>query len=278
MDKQEIHRNYEKEFLKIFNGLCYSRSGWQVWADVMCVIACSISNAADRTEPRFSDREKEYAACIERIGSVESPAKLMGIVVDALEDNPEQDFLGAMYMQLNLGDHWKGQFFTPYHVCKLMSDISIGVGVKDEVKKKGYISINDPTCGAGATLIAGVNTLRKFGINYQRHAIFIGQDLDRVVAMMCYIQLSLLGCAGYVVVANTITNPHCGSALKPIEKEGQEFWYMPMFATDIWRYRIAFNSIEQLIGNTKGEIRKKDRYTYFFDFKEGENDEREKCS
>ena len=34
----------EKEFLNEFRKLCYSRSSWQVWADLMAAIACSISN------------------------------------------------------------------------------------------------------------------------------------------------------------------------------------------------------------------------------------------
>ena len=33
------------------------------------------------------------------------------IVVEALERNPEQDFLGELYMELELGNHWKGQVF-----------------------------------------------------------------------------------------------------------------------------------------------------------------------
>ncbi len=45
-------------------------------------------------------------------------AKCFAIVVEALERNPEQDFLGELYMELELGNHWKGQFFTPYCVCK----------------------------------------------------------------------------------------------------------------------------------------------------------------
>lgn len=60
----------KKEFIKIFNEMCYSRSGWQVWSDLISTMACSIANAVDRSEPRFSNREKEYAHCIERLGGV----------------------------------------------------------------------------------------------------------------------------------------------------------------------------------------------------------------
>lgn len=236
MKQSEAIQGTEKEFLSVFNQLCYSRSSWQVWADLMCVIACSLSNAIDRTSEHFEAREREYAQCIERLGSVEVPAKILSIIVMALENEPEQDFLGKMYMNLNLSNHWRGQFFTPYDICKAMSQISVG-NIDSQIEKQGYISVCDPACGAGATLIAAANTMKQSKYNFQDHVLFVGQDIDRVVGMMCYIQLSLLGCAGYICIGNTITNPLTGHALFPQEKEGQELWYMPMFQTDTWHLR-----------------------------------------
>lgn len=52
----------EKEFLDVFNRLCYSRSSWQVWAGLVSAIACTLSNVADRTPKHFEAREKEYAS------------------------------------------------------------------------------------------------------------------------------------------------------------------------------------------------------------------------
>ena len=112
-------------------------------------------------------------------------------------------------MELELGNHWKGQFFTPYCVCKMMSEITVG-DVDRQIEENGYISICDPACGAGATLIAAVNSMRNAKHNFQNHVLFVGQDIDRIVGMMCYIQLSLLGCAGYICIGNTITNPLVG--------------------------------------------------------------------
>lgn len=131
----------KKEFIKIFNEMCYSRSGWQVWSDLISTMACSIANAVDRSEPRFSNREKEYANCIERLGGVDKPAKCFAIVVEALERNPEQDFLGELYMELELGNHWKGQFFTPYNICKMMSEITVGDVDRQIEEKRIYIHL-----------------------------------------------------------------------------------------------------------------------------------------
>lgn len=82
----------QKEFMKIFHELCCSRQPWEVWSDVITMMACSIANAVDRTEKRHESREKEYAECLKRIGSAEKPAQLLAVIVNALEENPEQDF------------------------------------------------------------------------------------------------------------------------------------------------------------------------------------------
>ena len=171
-----------------------------------------------------------------------------------------------MYMQLNLGNHWKGQFFTPYCVCKMMSEITCE-DVDKHIEKQGYLSICDPTCGAGATLIAAANTLKKCKHNFQNHVVFVGQDIDRVTGMMCYIQLSLLGCAGYVCIANTLTNPLTGPVLFPNEKEGQELWYMPMFQNQIWTWRRLFQSMGGIGGTvTTEKTVEKEHFYMFFDF------------
>lgn len=150
----------EKELLDIFRQLCISRSSWQVWADLMAAMACTFANAVDKSLPRHTAREKEYAECIKRLGGVEKPAKCFAIVVEALERNPDQDFLGKLYMSLELGNHWKGQFFTPYNVCECMAGITINDNMQT-LEKQEWISVNDPACGAGATLVATANIFRR---------------------------------------------------------------------------------------------------------------------
>lgn len=277
MAKQsEVLQGTEKEFLDVFHQLCYSRNSWQVWSDVVSAIACTLSNAIDKTPGRYEAREKEYEQCIKRLDSVELPAKLMGIIVMALENEPEQDFLGKIYMQLELGNHWKGQFFTPYCVCQCMAEINIGPGIQTEIERKGYLAVNDLACGAGATLIATANTLKKHKINYQRDVLFVAQDIDRVVGQMCYIQLSLLGCPGYVAIANTLTNPVCGSVIAPIEKEDQEFWYTPFYFRDIWMSRrireaLELNKLVRMDEPAQVTIEhNEERHFYFFFEKEQE--------
>lgn len=68
----------QKEFMKIFRELCYSRQPWEVWSDVITAMACSIANAVDRTPERHEKREKEYACrCMEYEAAVRNGGKYM---------------------------------------------------------------------------------------------------------------------------------------------------------------------------------------------------------
>lgn len=154
-------QNYENEFLKLFKELAGSRSSWQVWEDLVTVMACSISNADDRSPDKFKIREEQYGHAIKNLGGMEIPAQIFCIVVNALEENPNQDFLGKLYMDLNLGNHWHGQFFTPYHISEFMAETIISEGCKAEIADKGYLSVCDPCIGSGALLIAAANAIKK---------------------------------------------------------------------------------------------------------------------
>lgn len=237
-EKNNACQGAEKEFIDLFSSLVVSRSDWQVWSDLMAAMACAIANTLDPNEKRKADREKEYTDCIKRLGSQKTAAEIFAVVIAELDHDPDQDFLGKIYMNLGLGSHWKGQFFTPFTIGQMIADTDLSDGIaKEQINRNGWTSVEDPSCGAGCTLIAAASTFRKQKINYQQHVIFIGQDIDRVTAQMCFIQLSLLGCPGYIVVADTLTNPICGSVLAPHEKDNMEFWYTPMWWSDIWTYR-----------------------------------------
>lgn len=227
---------WEKQFLSVFRPLTDRYPAWRVWADFVELAGCTISNVLDKEQ--FEKREKRYLDIVGNYEKeeVEAFAMLMAIVTQALYDDPDQDFLGKLFMCLELGNHWKGQFFTPYDVCRLMADMQV-TELHDRLQKQGVVSVNDCACGAGALLIAFANAVKRFGVNFQQHVLFVAQDLDRVAAMMCYIQLSLLGCPGYVLVGDTLKHPPTNGLA------GQEVWYTPMYFSDIWSLRRRFASL-----------------------------------
>lgn len=236
--------DYREAFLKTFSGLTRAHHDWSVWSDFVTMLSCAISNSLDKAN--YEKREALYLRIIKGYDKQEQKLfpELAAHTVLALEENPEQDFLGSLFMELNLGDHWKQQIFTPYSVCQLMAEIATN-NISERVKSDGFISVNDCACGAGATLIAAINEARrqleKEHLNFQNHVLVTAQDIDFTAAMMCYIQLSLLGVAGYVKVGNSLTDP-----MTPND-DIKNYWFTPMYFSEVWTMRRLFKNLERSI-------------------------------
>lgn len=249
-DVRSVRGTQQKELVKVFEKVCYKHNRWQVWCDFVVMTAISISNAVDSTHAKA--REEMYCSLARKYSTDELNcfAKMFALTVSALDFDQDQDFLGDLFMSLGLGNDSGGQFFTPYTVCRAMAAMTYGDDLKAKIEKQGWISVNDPACGAGALLIAFANECIRPGndMNYQTSVLFVAQDIDLIAGCMCYIQLSLLGCAGYVVVDNTLTNPCTsidGRALIP--KLSENIWYTPFYFRDIWHYRRSFWQVDKLI-------------------------------
>lgn len=231
---------YEKQFLDILHQLCCRHPAWQIWQDFVSMSACSIANAVDKRPDVWKQREDSYLKTVKRYSKdeLDSICELFSVTVLALDENPAQDFLGKFYMQLDFGSGWHGQFFTPWHIAELMARMQMSDGLKEQLGNEEYISVNDPCCGAGCMLMAFANVCKSdMDINYQKSVLFVGQDIDEVVAKMCYIQISLLGCPGYVVVGNSLSEPICGSTIEPDYKKPENIWFTPLYFTNVWTLR-----------------------------------------
>ena len=160
-------RGQQKDFQKLFSTLCDRHSAWEVWSDFINLAAITISNAVDRQGKDHDERENLYTQIIQRYIKAEQAVmpELFDLMVTALDENPDQDFLGEMFMVLELGNHWKGQFFTPYCICEAMARMQVE-RAEEIVAEKGWVSVFDCACGAGALLIAARNELARRNVPY----------------------------------------------------------------------------------------------------------------
>lgn len=234
MAKTRYYTGDQKEFSKDFDPLCNTRSRWQVWSDFVHMAAYSISNAVDLVHREA--REAEYLRIANKysVKEIEAVARLLTVTVAALEKNPDQDFLGDLYMRLELGNAHAGQFFTPYHVGKMMAEMNVDDAISC-VERNGYASVMDCCVGGGALLVAFANACKEKNLNYQQSVLFVAQDIDHTVGMMAYIQLSLLGCPGYVVIGNSLTEPMTGDPL--IAPMDRETFITPFYCAPEWTTR-----------------------------------------
>lgn len=245
-----FRKDSQTGFVKLFSELCNSKSSWEVWADFVAMSAIAISNAFDQQGPTHDAREQEYMRMIQRYNKTEQQIfpKLLAATVEALEAEPDQDFLGVLFMGLNLGNHWKGQFFTPYNISRMIAEMQL-CGIESRLKKEGWVGINDPCCGAGALLIAARNIMVREKLA-PTSALYVAQDIDRTAALMCYIQLSLLGCAGYVVVADTFRHPLAGYGNSPLlisPTPEQEVWLTPALYDETWCARMQLEKMRLIL-------------------------------
>ena len=82
----------------------------------------------------------------------------------------------------------------------------------------------------------------------------MAQDIDYIVGMMCYLQMSLLGMPGYVVIGDTLASPSVSydkRGLLPVDK--WNVWYTPLLRTAIWQYRIFAAQMDISTRPTKKE-------------------------
>ena len=96
----------QKNIIRRLDELSGRYSLWEVWQDFVIMSAISIANLIHG--PYRDAREKEYLARAGKYsaGEIRLFAEMLSEVVAALERNPDQDFLGELFMALELGNEW----------------------------------------------------------------------------------------------------------------------------------------------------------------------------
>lgn len=213
----------KSNMIKMFQNLFYRHSLWDVYSDFLEMSALAISNSVDLIH--YGDREKRYLEIVKKYTKEEGAIfpKILGELVQALTEKTS-DVLGEMFMELELGSKWKGQFFTPYNLCLATTKLMIG-DLDKVIDEKGYVSLNEPCSGGGAMVIAFAEAMREKGYNPQKQLMVICQDLDLKAVHMSYIQLSLLGIPATVCHANTLS------------LEVFSTWKTPFWVLGFWDYK-----------------------------------------
>lgn len=222
------HQDHVAAVVKLLRSCAYRHDLHRLFSDCMETAAISISNSMD-----LRNRESREQRYLEIVGQYDRDiialfTQVFAGVVMALEAEPG-DALGAVFNGLELTSADKGQFFTPYPVCRMMAQMTLGDpdDAKALIASNGFVRALEPACGAGAMIIALTEAMRAHGINYQRHLHVTAVDIDSRVAHMAYIQLSLLHIPAVVIVGNSLS------------LEMREQWYTPAHILGGWSARLA---------------------------------------
>lgn len=176
-----------KQFVSVFAHTGRHLRRWDVFSDFITLAANELDMARIRTPENIESCRKICARYdAEDIKNLHTLFNLMVCALDA----KFHDFLGSIFMELELGSGDMGQYFTPYCVQSMMARMLIP-GIKDVIEKEGFATL------AECLLEAGFNPSSQLFVSCI--------DIDAIAADMAFIQLSLLGIAAEVVTGNTLT-------------------------------------------------------------------------
>ena len=193
--------------IRKFEYFRYKREMLSVFQDALAMWSFALSNKFDK--PAAERREKQYLEIAKRYSSEELKI-LSDIFVDVFillsnctTDGVFDDYLGELYMAMEIGSKRTGQFFTPYNVSRMMAEITV---TDRPLPDKEVIVMNEPTCGAGGMILATADVLwNKYKFNYADRLLVIAQDIDIRCVFMTYLQTALAGIPAIIYHCNTLT-------------------------------------------------------------------------
>lgn len=192
---------FRRQFVSVFMDTARNLRRWEVFSDFITLAANELDMARIRTPENI---ERSCKICAKYSGSdISNLHALFCLMVCALEAK-FHDFLGAIFMELELGDDRNGQYFTPYHVQSLLARLLMP-DVDETIRCEGFVTVSDPASGAAGMIVAYAEYLLEAGYNPSEHLFGSCIDIDPIAADMAFIQLSLLGIPAEVVTGNTLT-------------------------------------------------------------------------
>lgn len=221
---------YKAKIIKAIQKLGAVHSVWDVFSDFVELGALSIANSYKDGSELWKKRENQYLNTISKYNADEQEilvsafADLVMALEYAVGNDGPSDVLGEIFHALELHNKYKGQFFTPQHVCDMMSEIISG-GVETAVKEKGYVSLCEPCCGSGAMILGFAKSMLKKHLNYSAQLFVEATDVDLKCVYMCYLQLSLYGIPAIVIHGNTLT------------VEEWTCFYTPVYIAGLWHFK-----------------------------------------
>lgn len=229
-----------------FNRIARHKHRYEVFRDFVTMSAITIHNAVNKDEKL----EAEYLQIAGKYPRDELFlfCELFGSFVLLLDAEP-RDVLGELYMSLDLGNAGTGQYFTPSDVSELMAQISYGESLRTLTTP--FVTVCEPACGAGGMMLAFAKIMIANGHDPAKTMWVQCQDIDRLAALMCYIQLSLWNIPAMVSVGNTLT------------MERREVFYTPQHYLGKWSAKLQNRVMQEAEDGLLDSMQSADRRETF---------------
>ena len=199
-----------------------------------------------------NEREENYLQIVNKYNEQERKIfpQMLAELVFELEDACKSryvDVLGEIFHEMNFHDKWKGQFFTPQNVSDMIGKVTLfDDEIKSKINERGFITINEPCCGAGSIILGAMNAMKELNLNPCKQALIYATDIDLRCVCMCYIQLSLYGVPAVVMQKDALS-----------DKVYNAPFFTPVYIFDGWSLKScrAFNVVDDAVEKTESTLR-----------------------
>ncbi|MFI8089088.1 N-6 DNA methylase [Streptomyces sp. NPDC086080] len=182
-----------REIVKLLAANTGAKRMSEVFDNFVEMAALALRNAVDVCgSESWEAREGQYLQIAGRYSRTELDrfAHALALVTAEMEREP-CDVLGRLYMELELGNERLGQYYTPYDIAQLMAEMQID-SVVEQVQRGGFANVYEPSCGAGAFMVALSQAMLEHGLNPQTQLHVTAEDIAPQAMHMIYVQLTLL--------------------------------------------------------------------------------------
>lgn len=208
----------QREFIKALCATDHSEAPYRSF-EMFCEMAyCALAKPLSPPD-RAEALEAQYMRVVGHLkpGRADTFAEMLALATCDLQETGD-DFLGTIMMDDAVRAHNRdaGQFFTPMHVLRLMAALTIG-DLKQQLEEKPFITVCEPTSGAGGMLLAFAQEARKQGVDLPTQLWFDATDISSLCFHLTFIQMALAGLAGVARQDDTLCpreNPE--TALTPV--------------------------------------------------------------
>lgn len=185
-----------------------SHNANDLFRDAVHMAYCALVKPTERTEEAREAREASYMDTVRRYTRGRSeeeeprgyrivrecmPETLSMLMRDTAQHGP-RDFLGMVAGLLGTLNASMGQFFTPEHLCDLISGITISdQAIRKAIARKGHMTVMEPACGGGGMVLSLAKRMRELGFKPEKALFVTAVDLNPLAYKMAYVQLAVNG-------------------------------------------------------------------------------------
>ncbi len=219
----------KNDFIKILENIDRSKSRQENFRNFCEMAYCAIAKKTQINEKKANVLEERYMEIVGTYSDKDDVRKMPELLTWATLAISEGgcDFLGEIAGEIEALDKQSGQFFTPYHVSKMMAQIQMP-DIGGWIKKNGFFSLSDPAAGAGCMILAVADMVEELGYDLMEAMSVQAIELNRTTYHMLFIQLALRGVAAEVIHGNSLTletyeTAHTPAAIYFYGKHGRLF-------------------------------------------------------